>query len=108
MKFILTYRNGAQEAVITDAETCEAQCNATFGLTLEQAREFGANVEFVEDVKNAFTEDEFLKADPDHELDNEKPVGEPQEQHETFEPAPLDTEETPPSDEKPVDEEPKQ
>lgn len=100
MKFILTYRNGAQEAVITDAETCEAQCNATFGLSLAEAQEFGSNVEFAEDVPNAFTEDEFLKADPDHELDNEKPVGEPQEQ--------LDTEETPPSDEKPVDEEPKQ
>lgn len=76
-KFIITYRNGTSEAVISDAESCEAQANATFGTTLEEAREFGANVEFADKIKHAFNEDEFLKGDPSGELKNATPVGEP-------------------------------
>lgn len=49
-KFILTYRNGKQEEVITDAADCNAQCMRSFGLTLEEAREFGGNVELAEEV----------------------------------------------------------
>lgn len=40
----LTYANGAEEVVITTAQTAAEQCNATFGLTEEEAAERGCAV----------------------------------------------------------------
>lgn len=46
-RFLLTYRSGATEEVVTDAETAADQCMRTFGLTPEEAAEFGAAVELL-------------------------------------------------------------
>ena len=45
--FELTYRSGAKETVVTDAQTVEDQCNRTFGMTVDEAAEFGAGVVLV-------------------------------------------------------------
>ena len=59
MKFKLTYRNGNSELITTDAETVEDQCNRSFGMSLEEARDFGSNVEIYEEPKGAPTEKEL-------------------------------------------------
>lgn len=45
--FELTYRSGAKETIVTDAQTVEDQCNRTFGMTVDEAAEFGASVVLV-------------------------------------------------------------
>lgn len=45
--FELTYRSGAKETVVTDAQTVEDQCNRTFGMTVDEAAEFGAGAVLV-------------------------------------------------------------
>ena len=68
-KFILTYRNGKQEEVITDAADCNAQCMRSFGLTLDEAREFGGNVELAEEINpQAKPDDSGLPQIPEGEV----------------------------------------
>lgn len=48
MKFLITYRSGKTEEVVTDATTVEDQINRTFGLnSVADADDFGVHVEIV-------------------------------------------------------------
>lgn len=59
--FKLNYKNGTHEVVQTDAQTVEDQLNRTFGLSPEQAEEFGVSVELLpddpEDLLQALTKE---------------------------------------------------
>lgn len=48
--FKLNYKNGSHEIVQTDAASVEEQINRTFGLSPEEAAEFGVSVEMLPSV----------------------------------------------------------
>lgn len=45
--FKVTYKDGSQAILTSDAETAEAQINATFGLSPDEADAFGVAVELI-------------------------------------------------------------
>jgi len=70
--FLIKYKNGKEEYVQTDAANVADQVNRTFGMTVEQAEEFGVSVEM---MGEGFV---LPGTEPPEELKQEEPLSDQQ------------------------------